>query len=145
MTVASVYNHTRARFLDGTFKVTDSYVANLYSTLVFDATATTKAEAEAGATQLATANGYTQDVKALTNLSVSIVNTNEAKLDADDVIWTASGGQLIASFALLFNDTHADDAPVLFIDLEGALLAEDGSDLRLQWDAGGIFTSTAPA
>jgi hypothetical protein len=145
MATVSLYNHTRARFLDGAFNVGDTYIVNLYTVLPFNATATTRAEAEAGATQVATANGYTQNAKALTNLAVSIINTNEARLDADDVTWTASGGSLSATHVLVFNDTHPDDAPVLRIDLEGALLAESGSDLRLQWDANGIITSTAPA
>jgi hypothetical protein len=145
MAVVSFYNHTRARFLDGTFKVGDTYKANLYSALPFTPGATTKAAAEAGATQLPTANGYTQDSKALANVTVTIVNTNEARLDADDPVWTASGSALVASYALLFNDTHADDAPVIHIDLGGGLSANPGFDLRLQWDPDGIITSKSPA
>lgn len=138
----SLYNHTAAKFADGSFAVGDTYKVNLYTTLTFDATATTKAAAESGATQVATANGYTQDDKALAGLAVTTVTTNDAKLDADDVTWTASGGSIAASKALVYNDTDANDPPVAYIDLDGTQTAGAGTDFKLVWDAAGIVTFT---
>lgn len=142
MALISLYNHTAARFADGSFAVGDTYKVNLYTTLSFDATATTKTAAESGATQVATANGYTQDTKALTGVTVTTITTNDAKLDADDVTWTASGGAITASKALIYNDTDTNDPPVAYIDFEGSQSAGDGTDFKLIWNASGIITWT---
>lgn len=138
----SLYNHTAAKFADGSFAVGDTYKVNLYTTLTFDATATTKTAAETGATQVATANGYTQNDKALTNLTVTTVTTNDAKLDADDVTWTASGGSITASKALIYNDTDTNDPPVAYIDFDGSQSAGSGTDFKIIWNASGIITWT---
>jgi len=142
---ATLYNHTRARFLDGTFKVGDTYRISLYSSLEFNAEAITKAQAEEGGVQLPTANGYVQEGQALTGVAVSIVNTNEAKLSANNPSWTASGGALVASDALVFNDTHPSDAPVLHIRFDSPVAANDGEPLVIPWSSEGIITSKAPA
>lgn len=138
----SLYNHTAAKFADGSFAVGDTYKVNLYTTLTFDATATTKTAAETGATQVATANGYTQNDKALTGLAVTTVTTNDAKLDADDVTWTASGGSITASKALIYNDTDTNDPPVAYIDFDGSQSAGSGTDFKIIWNASGIITWT---
>lgn len=141
----SLYNHTRLRFADGSNAAGDTYKVNLYSTLTFDATATTKALAESGATQIATANGYTQDTKALANVAFSIHNTNGAKFDADNVQWAASGGAITASKALIYNDTDVNKPPVAYIDFGGSESAGDGTNFLVNFGANGIVTFTAPA
>lgn len=139
----SLYNHTAAKFLDGSFAVGDTYKINLYSAFTFTASDTTKAAAETGATQLTTANGYTQDTKALTTVAVTTVTTNDAKLDADDVTWTASGGDIgPAQYAMVYNDTDTNDPPVLFIDFGQAETATNGTDFKIVWNASGIITLT---
>jgi hypothetical protein len=138
----TVYDHTPARFLSGANAVGDSYKINLYSTLPANATATTKAAAESGATQISTANGYTQDTKTLTSVAVTTVTTNDAKFDADDVSWTASGGSIAAAFAMVYNDTDTDDPPVFRIDFDGTITATTGVPFVIEWNASGIFTVT---
>jgi hypothetical protein len=138
----TVYDHTTARFLNGANAVGDSYKINLYSTLPANATATTKAAAESGATQIGTANGYTQNTKTLTGVAVTTVTTNDAKFDADDVSWTASGGSIAAAFAMVYNDTDTDDPPVFRIDFDGTITALDGIPFVIEWNASGIFTVT---
>lgn len=135
----SRYNHTLKRYIDGSNAVGDTYKINLYSTLSFDATATTKAAAESGATQLSTANGYTQNAKTLSNLVVTIAGTNGVKLDADDVTWTASGGAITASKALIYNDTDTDDPPLFYIDFDGSQSAGDGTDFKVVLNANGLL------
>lgn len=139
----SLYNHTTAKFADGSFAVGDTYTINLYSAFTHDATATTKAGAESGATQLTTANGYTQNSKNLANVAVSTVTTNDAKFDADDVTWTASGGDIgPARYALVYNNTDTDDPPVLSIDFGENKTANTGTDFKITWNASGIVTFT---
>ena len=139
----TLYNHTVAKFADGSFAATDTYKINLYSAFTFTASDTTKTAAETGATQLTTAFGYTQDTKALTTVAVSVVTTNDAKLDADDVTWTASGGTIgPVQFGLIYNDTDSNDPPVAYIDFGQAESAADGKDFKVVWNTNGIITWT---
>jgi hypothetical protein len=139
----SLYDHTVSRFANGSNIAGDTYNINLYSTLSFIQAATTKVAAESGATQLTSANGYTQDTKTLANVAISVVTTNDAKFDADDVSWTASGGNIgPCQYALLYNGTDADDPPVAFIDFGEAKTANDGTPFNITWNASGIISFT---
>jgi hypothetical protein len=136
----SLYNHTRARFGSGANAVDDTYKVKLLTAATFNATHTTLAAT--GGTEVANGNGYTTGGATLANAAVTTVNTNEAKFDADDVTWAASGGAITASFAILYNDTDADDPPVAFIDFDGAETAGTGTDFKIIWNANGIVTFT---
>ena len=136
----SLYNHTRARFGSGANAVGDTYKVKLLTAATFNATHTTLAAT--GGTEVANGNGYTTGGATLANAAVTTVNTNEAKFDADDVTWAASGGAITASFAILYNDTDVDDPPVAFIDFDGAETAGTGTDFKIIWNANGIVTFT---
>ncbi len=136
----SLYNHTRARFGSGANAVGDTYKVKLLTAATFNATHTTLAAT--GGTEVANGNGYTTGGATLANVAVTTVNTNEAKFDADDATWAASGGAITASFAILYNDTDADDPPVAFIDFDGAETAGTGTDFKIIWNANGIVTFT---
>jgi hypothetical protein len=136
----SLYNHTAKRFADGANAVGDTYKVKLLTAATFDATHTTLAAT--GGTEVANANGYTTGGETLANVAVTTVTTNGAKFDADDVTWTASGGAIAAEFAIIYNDTDADDPPVAFIDFDGSQSAGDGTDFIIVWNASGIFTWT---
>jgi hypothetical protein len=138
MAIVTVYDHTRSRYLSGANAVGDTYKINLYTALPENITATTKAAAETGATQLATANGYVQNDKVLTGLAVTI-DTFYGRLEADDVIWTATGGSISAGFALIYNDTDASDPPVIRIDFDGTVTALDTDPFQIVWDPAGII------
>jgi hypothetical protein len=70
------------------------------------------------------------------------VTTNDASFDAADLTWNASGGSIAAAFAILYNDTDADDPPLAFIDFDGTQTAGAGTDFKITWNAAGIFTFT---
>lgn len=136
----SLYNHTAARFADGSNAVGDTYKVKLLTAATFDATNTTLAGT--GGTEVTNANGYTTGGVALTGVAVTTVTTNDAKFDANDASWTASGGAITASYAILYNDTDANDPPVAFIDFGASESAGDGTDFKIVWNASGIFTFT---
>lgn len=141
MTVTvSLYNHTATKFADGSFAVGDTYKVKLLTAATFDATHTTLAGT--GGTESTTATGYTAGGQALVNVAVTTVTTNDAKFDADDLTWSASGGAIVASYAILYNDTDTDDPPVAFIDFGGSESASSGTDFIIVWNASGIFTWT---
>ena len=136
----SLYNHTAAKFADGSFAAADTYKVKLLTAATFNATHTTLAAT--GGTESTTATGYTAGGQALASVAVTTVTTNDAKFDANDVTWSASGGAIVASYAILYNDTDADDPPVAFIDFDGSQSAGDGTSFLLVWNASGIFTWT---
>jgi hypothetical protein len=136
----SLYNHTSARFASGANAEGDTYKVKLLTAATFDATHATLAAT--GGTEVANGNGYTTGGATLANVAVTTVTTNDAKFDADDVTWTASGGAITASFAILYNDTDADDPPVAFIDFDGEESAGDTTDFKIVWNASGIVTFT---
>ena len=89
-------------------------------------------------------NGYTEAI--LDGVAVSTVATNDAKLDASDVIWIAEGGNISAAFALL-SFLHPEignptKIPLAFINFGSTQTAADGTEFRITWNAGGIFTFT---
>lgn len=136
----SLYNHTAQRFASGANAPGDTYKVKLLTAATFDATHTTLAAT--GGTEVANGNGYTTGGATLANVAVTTVTTNDAKFDADDITWSASGGSIAAAFAILYNDTDANDPPVAFIDFDGTQTAADGTEFKVAWNAGGIFTFT---
>jgi hypothetical protein len=136
----NLYNHTAQRFASGANAVGDTYKVKLLTAATFDATHTTLAAT--GGTEVANANGYTTGGATLANVAVTTVTTNDAKFDADDVSWTASGGAITASYGILYNDSDTDDPPVAFIDFDGSESAGDTTDFRIVWNASGILTFT---
>jgi hypothetical protein len=136
----SLYNHTAARFGSGANAVGDTYKVMLCTAATFDATNTTLASVTK--TEVTNANGYTTGGATLANVAVTTVTTNDAKFDADDASWSASGGAITASYAILYNDTDADDPPVAFIDFGASESAADGTNFLIVWNASGIFTWT---
>lgn len=140
MPTISLYNHTARRFAAGDNAVTDTYRVALFSAATFNAANVNLADVTG--TQLATANGYTAGGQALTNVEVNTVTTNDAAFDADNAVWTADGGPITASYAVLYNDTDANDPLVAFIDFEGEESAGDGTDFIVAWNASGILAFT---
>ena len=136
----SLYNHTARRFADGSNASGDTYTVRLYTAATFDATNITLAGITK--TEVAEANGYTTGGISLSNVTVTTVGTNGAKFDANDVVWSATGGSISASYAILYNDTDADDPPVAFIDFDGIATAGEGTEFVIIWSEDGICTWT---
>lgn len=136
----SLYNHAAKLFAEGSNAAADTYKLKLYSAATFTAADATLAGITG--TEATTATGYTAGGQALANVAVTTVTTNDAKFDADDVTWTASGGSIDAAYGVIYNDTDANDPPIAFIDFDGTKSAGDGTDFKVVWNASGIFTFT---
>lgn len=136
----SLYEHTAKRFVDGSNSTSDTYKLMLCSAATFSGANTTLAGITK--TELSTANGYTAGGATLSGVTVTQTG-NDAAFDATDVTWTASGGTLgPAAYAILYNDTDANDPPVAFVDFGGNQSAGDGTDFKVIWNASGIVTFT---
>ena len=132
----SLYNHTAKLLLERSSS--DTYKVRLVSAGTFDATHTTLSGT--GATEVANGNGYTTGGATLANVAVTTVTTNDAKWDADDVTWNASGGAIEATGAQIYNDTVANDPPLAWIDFGETKTAASGRPFQIAWDAAGIFS-----
>ncbi len=93
--------------------------------------------------ELATANGYTQDDKTLT--ATWVRSTTTCTFDADDVVWTASGGSITARYAVIYSDTGEELICYILLDSAPAdVEATDGNTFTIAFNASGIFTVTTP-
>jgi hypothetical protein len=90
----------------------------------------------------ANANGYTTGGQALG--SVTWTNSSGTiTFDSADPVWTASGGSIVARFAVIYDDTVAGDPllAVCLLDTAPAdVTATTGNTLTIQMNASGIFT-----
>jgi hypothetical protein len=144
-----LYNNTIGDFLKGLNTEANTYIVNLYAgaAFVFNGTHATKAAVDAANTQLATGNGYTQDTKALTSVSV-VVSGNDAAFTAGNPEWEASGGAIgPVRGAVVFNSSRSGSPPVVAVDFGGQKTADNGAPLRIIWAAGKIVDvqATDPA
>ncbi len=146
----TLYNDFVKRSLDatnlilpsGSFKVTlhtSSYTPSAAHAVYADLT-----------NELSTAFGYTNGGLALSNVVVPLVTTNDAKFDADDAVWTASGGSIpVWRYAVIRRVGTVNT----FVDpLVGYILGDitpadipattDTNTLTLAFNAAGIVTYT---
>lgn len=97
--------------------------------------------------QLSTANGYTQNTKAVT-LSTANAGGTITVDETTNPVWTASGGSITARFAVIYDDTHASDQAlcVCLLDTTPAdVTATDGNTFTITINASGLFTMSGAA
>jgi hypothetical protein len=127
---------SRTRMLNGTFDFdTDTFkIALFLSTSNIGSSTTTYA----GVTnEHANNNGYTTGGAATT---VSLSGTTTVTVDASDVSWTASGGSIVARFAVLY-EVGGDVVCYCLLDSTPAdVTVTTGNVLTLQINASGVFT-----
>lgn len=132
------YNHTASMIGMGYVPLSD-WVVMLCTSLTFDATQTTLTSVVR--TEVANGNGYTTNGQYLSNQVATIVSTDDAVIDADNVVWTATGGSISANHALIYcTSGFVGDVPLFALDLGGTVTATSGNDFSINWDAtNGIF------
>lgn len=121
-------NHGKAELLKGSIDIDNDSMKMILMQTAFsfdkDADAT---YSDVSASELATANGYTAGGQVLTTPLVTEDDTNDrADFTYDNVTWTASGGDIVASGAIIFDDTTGDDTIIGYIDFGGDKTASDG-------------------
>ncbi len=130
-------NTSRTNFLNGTHDLdTDSHKVGLYlSTSNIGAASTTIA----GVTnEHAAANGYTAGGIAVT---LTLAGTTTVTVDiATDPVWTASGGSIVARFAVLYEVGGAVIAYALLDNTPADVTATSGNTLTVAAAVQGVFT-----
>ena len=89
----------------------------------------------------ANANGYTQGGYTVTGSLTVQDGSNNVKFDITDPTWTASGGSIIASGCILYDDTTAEDRLIYYFDFGENKEAADGADFTINIDGtNGLMT-----
>ena len=96
--------------------------------------------------ELGSANGYTQGNKALTSVTSSQTG-GTYKLDAQDVTFTASGGDLggtgdVFRYVVLYDDSATNKNVIGYYDYGSNLTIADGNSFSVTFDSSGILTIT---
>lgn len=136
----SFYDSMKEYLADGTIDLDTHTFKLLLATdgYTFDATDVTKANL--GAVEHANQYGYTTGGATLGSVTWGQTG-GTATFDGADVTWTASGGSIVAKYAILYDDTAANDELVLCVTLDAsAVTVTTGNTLTVQWSGSGIFT-----
>jgi hypothetical protein len=135
------YNHTAKLLLNKEVDYTTLKVMLLNNSAPFDAShANVDDVAGAGPTRAneVFGNGWVQGGPTLTGVAITTTGTNDAKLDADDVQETASGGSIGPAYAALVYDSTTGNA-LWHIDFGQAQEAGDTTNFNIVWNAIGIL------
>lgn len=130
-------NEGRTKILDGTFDIdTDSWKMALFlSTSNIGAGSTTFA---AVTNEHAAANGYTAGGIAIT---LTLAGTTTVTVDiATDPVWTASGGSIVARFAVIYEVSGRVLCYCLLDSAPADVTATSGNTLTVAAHASGVFT-----
>lgn len=134
----SLYNHTPKLFANGDVDLTALKLMLLDNDATFTASHTAISSISGDEVS---GNGWDTGGELLDNAAVTVVTTNDAKLDADDISVTATGGNIGPAYkGVIYDDTG--NYPLAFIDFDGAQTAGNGTAFLVTWNASGIFTWT---
>lgn len=134
------YNSFREYVADGTIDLDTHTFKVLLTSSSYTPSATTHTVKADVTNELSTANGYTAGGATLTATWVRSAGT--VTFDAADVQWTASGGSIVARYAVIYDDTAASDELVAYILLDTTpadVTAASGETFNLVWNSSGIF------
>lgn len=134
------YNHTRKLFANGDVNIANLKVILVGSGYTFSATETAMTTINA---QEVSGNGWTAGGEAVANAALTVTNTNEAKLDGDDISVTATGGDIGPATQLVVYDA-TNNYPLFQYSFASSQTAGDGTPFNVTWNASGIATWAAP-
>lgn len=139
----SRYNHTTKKLVNKEVDYTALKAMLLKSSASFTAGNTTLTQVtNAGANEVS-GNGWASGGEALQNVTVTVVDTNGAMIDADDIDVEATGGPIGPTTALvIYDDADANKAPLWYVDFDGAQTAGEGTPFKVTFSASGISRIT---
>lgn len=139
----SIYDHTAKLFANGDVTLASLKVMLLNNSASFTASHTALSSVTSSGTYQVSGNGWDSGGEALASAAVTVTSTNDAKLDANDLAVTATGGSIGPAYhAVIYDDADASDAPLFFINFDGAKEAGETTDFKITWNANGIATWT---
>lgn len=141
-----VYNSTTRRLMGQQVNFLALKVMLLDNNAVFDAGHTTlSGPAGPGKANQVSGNGWSDGGELLANVNVTTIDTNDAMLDAENVIKRAVGGPIgPAHKAVVYDDSDTNDAPLLFVDFGEPITAGEDTDFLVAWSEQGILRFLLP-
>ena len=128
--------------LDGTVDI-DTHVIKV---ALFDSSFSIATRFYTTTNELATAFGYTQGGATLASVTW-VEAAGVAVLDAADVTWTAAGGDIVARYAVIYDDTDVGKTIIGYSLLDTTpadVTATAGNTFTITWDATGILRLSQP-
>lgn len=139
----SRYNHTLKLLLNKEIDYTALKVMLLSNAATFDAAHDTLAEVIGSPSAEVSGSGWDSGGEALASVAVTTVATDGAMIDCADIEVTATGGDIGPAYgAVIYDSAHADDAPLWFIDFDGAQTAGNGTPFKITINANGLARVT---
>lgn len=135
----TLYNHVAKLVLNKELNFSTLKAELLSGSASFNATHTTKSQVDNAGAYEVSGFGWPAGGPTLANVTVSIVTTNDAMLDCDDVSVNMSGGSLIAPYCLFYDATT--NKPIAFVDFGASLQASDGTPFIIRIPAGGLLSN----
>jgi len=116
------------------------FLLKIESALAGDWNAASTAYSATDEASVTNGTGYTAGGATLGTVSFSETG-GTTTLDAADVTWTASGGDIgPATHAVIYSDTATNDDLIAVVNFDGAQTAGDGTDFKITFAASGILT-----
>ena len=95
--------------------------------------------ASVAANELSNGSGYTTGGATLSGVTVT-TSASSVSFDFTDPEWTASGGPIgPAGYAVIYDDTAANDPLICSINFGTSVTAADGADLVIRVSSAGLF------
>jgi hypothetical protein len=143
MTTIAFFNHTRKLFANGEVDLTQLKFMLVDSDYAFDATETDINDA-AAAEEVAN-GGWDVGGIPIANAALTVVNVNEAMLDADNISETAVGEAIGPAAGGVIYVDDSSQAPLFHVDFEGDETAGEGTPFNVNWHENGIARWLVPA
>lgn len=142
----SRYNHTIKKLMNKEVTTGTLKVMLLNNSAAFTAANTALTDVTNAGAYEVSGNGWDAGGETLQNVTIAVVDTNGAMLDADDLEVTATGGAIGPAYkAVIYDDTDANKAPLWFIDFGEAKTADEGTPFKFAINANGIMRVTQAA
>lgn len=142
-----VYENAKKYLADGTFDMDNASLGLQMALFLSTSNAETLSNSLYGdlTNEHANGNGYTTGGIALTGETWTQTG-GTATFDCDNVVWTASGGSIVARFAVIYCNATVNSIvkPLLCVSLldttPANVTATDGNTLTIAIHASGVFT-----
>lgn len=121
----------------------DNATANIFKVMLVDGYTIDQNDlvyTDVSASELATANGYTAGGQGLANITFTR-SSAIVTFDADDSVWSASGGAIAATGAIVYYDNGTKPL-MCYINFGATASAGDGTQFKITWSANGIIRVT---
>jgi roadblock/LC7 domain-containing protein len=140
----SRYNHTTTMLVNKDVEYSTLKAMLLSGAATFTAANTTLAQVTNSGANEVSGNGWAVGGQTLANVTVSVVDTNGAMIDADDIDVEAVAGAIGPATALvIYDDSDANKAPLWYVDFDGSQTAGEGTPFKITFSASGISRITS--